>query len=194
MKIILAVLASSILKWAILVAALSVAAVVVATYFGWSNLGLSEGQARFWDVALKVVGGIAAMAGAIVTIRKFLDERREAMIRLADEQRETTRVALLEAQKPFNEKRQSVYYELVSSTSAICTRGEEDPVRIAAEQRFWELYWGPVPMVCDDTVGSAINRFEEALATKREDLKELRNSSMKLAEACRESLSFGSPH
>lgn len=116
------------------------------------------------------------------------------MIRHADEQRETTRVALLEAQKPFSEKRQSVYYELVSSTAAICTRGEEDPVRIAAEQRFWELYWGPVPMVCDGTVGSAINRFEETLATKREDLKELRNASMKLAEACRESLSFGPPH
>ncbi|MER8837052.1 hypothetical protein [Mesorhizobium sp. M0204] len=62
MKVILAVLASGMLKWGILVAALSVAALVAGTYFGWSSLGLSEGQARFWDVTLKFVGGIGALS------------------------------------------------------------------------------------------------------------------------------------
>ncbi|MER8880340.1 hypothetical protein [Mesorhizobium sp. M0306] len=62
MKVILAVLASGMLKWGILVAALSVAALVAGTYFGGSSLGLSEGQARFWDVTLKFVGGIGALS------------------------------------------------------------------------------------------------------------------------------------
>lgn len=142
-------------------------------------LGLTDLQANFWDILVKGGTAVVALIGGFVAVTKFLHERREA-----------NRTALLEAQKPFLTTRQEVYSELVGCTAAIATRGDQDPKRIAAEERFWELYWGPIPLVADDQVGAAVDVFHLVLARDRYNEELLRNSSMDLAEVCRASLGF----
>jgi hypothetical protein len=68
---------------------------------GAGSLELSEPAFRFWDVTIKALAGVVGVTGAWIVITKYLLERRKENI-----------VAMLEAQKPFREKRQSVYYEI----------------------------------------------------------------------------------
>jgi hypothetical protein len=133
-----------------------------------------------------------------------------------DESSKANQAALIEAQKPFYTKRQEVYYQLVSHTATIGTRDGDirDHLREVAEEQFWLLYWGVVPMVADDQVGKAVDAFSDALQEfydfrevyeainnqdpdkKKEKEKKfvnLRNKSMDLARACRKSLGFIEP-
>jgi hypothetical protein len=143
-----------------------------------STLALGEKQAAFWDVAFKGTAGIVAIVGAIITISKYFDENAKA-----------NRAALIEAQKPLSEKRQKVYYKLLSATATIGNTAPGDPKRIEAEAEFWLLFWGVVPMVADDEVGAAVNAFSVALDDPADGVA-LRNASMNLARACRKSLAF----
>jgi hypothetical protein len=143
------------------------------------SFGLAKAQADFWDAVFKGMGGLVAIVGATVALSKYFDEREKA-----------NRAALIEAQKPFSTKRQEVYFQLVSATSTIGNRGSDDPLRKDAENQFWQLYWGAVPMVADDQVGAAVNAFHDAVLDYKDDGVRLRNLSMNLATACRKSLGF----
>lgn len=151
---------------------------------GLFSHGLDVRQAAFWDIALKAVGGLAAIVGAVVAAGKFFDEKAR-----------NTQVALIEAQKPFFTKRQEVYYELVSATSTLSTEVPDTPGYRAAEASFWHLYWGALPLVTDPEVGGATNAFEDILVDETLDAGVkcvmLRNASKNLAERCRASLGFG---
>jgi hypothetical protein len=57
---------------------------------------------------------------------------------------------------------------LVSSTSTIANGDPSGAVWKEAEAQFWWLFWGVVPMVADDQVGSAVNAFSEAVDEHRE--------------------------
>jgi hypothetical protein len=140
---------------------------------------LSKHQADFWDVAFKAIGGLVAIIGAILALSKYFDEREKE-----------NRVALIEAQKPFSTKRQEVYFQLVSTTSTLANSNPSGPAWKEAEEQFWWLFWGVVPMVADDQVGSAVDAFHHAILDHREDGVLLRNLSMDLARACRISLGF----
>lgn len=157
-------------------------AIVVALLFlerdHLSVLNLSPPQAAFWDIVLKGIGGVVALGGAALALTKYFDEKVKE-----------NRTALIEAQKPFYSKRQEVYYDLVSATACIGTRDRQDQLRIEAEDKFWQLFWGVIPMITDDQVGVAINAFSIALDTPDDGIL-LRNKSMELARACRKSLGY----
>jgi hypothetical protein len=161
---------------------LSLAVLVGFIYFerDWLfSLNMGTQQAAFWDVTFKGIGGIVAVAGAALALSKYFDERTKA-----------NQAALIEAQKPFYTKRQEVYFELVSATSTIGNRDKSEESRKEAERQFWWLFWGVLPMVADEQVGSAVNAFSVALDEHRDDGILLRNTSMDLATACRKSLGF----
>jgi Co/Zn/Cd efflux system component len=73
-----------------------VAAVLVLTILlyvlrgSFATFHLSKEQADFWDIVVKVVGGLVALIGAIVALSKSFQERAKA-----------NQAALIEAQKPF---------------------------------------------------------------------------------------------
>jgi hypothetical protein len=147
---------------------------------------LNTRQAAFWDATFKGIGGLVAIFGEWLGVSKYFEERSKA-----------NQAALIEAQKPFSAKRQEVYFELVSATSTIGNKGRDDPLWREAEQQFWWLFWGAVPMVADDQVGAAVNSFSAALSADPDVSSDdpdngirLRNASMDLAKACRKSLGF----
>src|SRR6476620_12230032 len=137
------------------------------TRYAMGPFALSKPQADFWDVTFKAVGGLVAIIGAILALSKYFDEREKE-----------NRVALIEAQKPFSTKRQEVYFQLVSTTSTLANSDPSGPAWKEAEEQFWWLFWGVVPMVADDQVGSAVDAFHHAILDHREDGVLLRNLSM----------------
>jgi hypothetical protein len=143
----------------------------------WFAIG--DPQAAFLNASFKGLAGFVGVAGAALTLRKYFDEKRRE-----------NRIALIEAQKPFSTKRQEVYFELISSTSTIANRGSNDVARKKAEAKFWWLFWGAVPMVADDQVAAAVDNFSAAVQEQADDGVALRNSSLRLAQACRKSLGF----
>jgi len=143
-----------------------------------SGLSLTKEQADYWDIVIKAVGGGIALAGAFLGASKYLAETARS-----------NEAALVEAHKPFMQKRQEVYYDLVRATATIGNKAVDDPARIEAEAQFWLLFWGALPLVADLQVGGAVNRFSEALDNPQDGV-ELRNASMDLAQACRASLGY----
>jgi len=153
---------------------------------------LGKDEAAYWDIIIKAVGGVLALSGAAITAFKYLDEKAQANLtaqaaNVAAEQANET--AKKEARKPFDEQRQAIYLDLLSATATIGNTRHNTPERESANDRFWFLYWGPLPLVADFTVGEAVNRFSE-LMDKPEDEIPLRNASMAIAKACRSSLGY----
>ena len=165
----------------LLVPATAVVVVMVGLHAGFATLALQKPQADFWDELFKGVAGLITLAGALLATARYLREQKHA-----------NEVALIEANKPFAERQQSIYYELISVTALMSNRERDDPARRIASDKFWELYWGAVPMVADLEVGAAVNRFSEALDDPDDGVR-LRNRSMDLAMACRNSLGFVRP-
>ncbi|MBZ9604012.1 hypothetical protein [Phyllobacterium chamaecytisi] len=181
----------------VFVAALVLLGCVAYFTQGWRTVAIGEEQSFFWDAVIKAAGGVAALGGAWLAFSKYLHEKtlaEKAALKAnqdaLEEKARANQAALIEAQKPFSAKRQEVYYDLVSTTSTIANRGHDDPIRTAAEEKFWWLFWGGVPMVADKQVGVAVDTFMLVLVNKPHNGEELRNKSMDLARACRRSLGF----
>ena len=141
------------------------------------HLSVRKEQADFWDATFKGAALIGAVVGAFASLRKYLDERVKG-----------NRAALLEAQKPFFESRQRVFYDLVQAASTIANHSPGSPARIDAQDRFWWIFWGTLPMVTDDDVSKAADTFNDLLDDATPGVA-LLNASMDLARACRVSLS-----
>jgi hypothetical protein len=135
-------------------------------------------QAAFWDIVIKAVGGAVALGGAFITAATFLRDKRAS-----------TEALLESARRPFREKRQEVFDDLLRQTSRIGNTRHGTPERQAAVDDFWFNYWGPLPLVADSAVGAAADAFAEALDRPAEEVP-LRNRSMDLAHACRKTLAF----
>ena len=74
-------------------------------------------------------------------------------------------------------------------TTAFISNQQNTPGWDKAVDHFWILFWGSVPVVADEQVSKAVDRFADALDTPNiyEGIP-LRNASMELARACRRSL------
>jgi len=156
---------------------------------------LGKDEAAFWDIIVKALGGILALAGAAITAFKYLDEKSQAnkTARAANEAaNRANETARMEARKPFDQQRQAIYLDLLSTTATIGNTRYDTYERKKATDHFWFIYWGPLPLVADHAVGEAVNRFSELL-DKPDDEVPLRNASMGIAQSCRTSLGYISP-
>ena len=98
-------------------------------------------------------------------------------------QAETRRI---EATKPFLDRQLKLYTEATQSAATLATT--EDPSeRAAAIKRFWSLYWGELALVEDKRVEAAMVMLGKGLEEKASQ-QELKQLSLKLAHAARESL------
>lgn len=156
---------------------------------------LDNDEAAFWDIIVKALGGVIALAGAAITASKYLDEKSQAneAARAANETAQRANdTARIEAHKPFDQQRQSIYLELLSTTARIGNTRHSTSERKEASDRFWFIYWRPLPLVADYIVGEAVNRFSELMGQPEDEIP-LRNASLAIAQACRASLGYISP-
>jgi len=101
--------------------------------------------------------------------------------RAEKDKRETRK---LEARKPFLELQLMLYAEVCHLAALIASSADDE----GNEQKFYEMFWGRMPLVEDKAVERAMVEFENALQSTRGQL-ELQKLSLKLAHSCRNSLS-----
>jgi len=94
----------------------------------------------------------------------------------------------IEATKPFLERQLKLYTEATQSAATLAT-SEKPSERAAAIKRFWSLYWGELALVEDKEVEKAMVALGNGL-DQQASPKELKQLSLKLAWACRDSLAL----
>lgn len=97
---------------------------------------------------------------------------------------------VLTLRSPSQPKQQEVYFDLLDTTSLIANRitdPKDDLQRAHAMEKFWLLFWDPLPVVANKDVAIAADAFSVALDQSM-DFVQLRNASMDLARACRRAL------
>ena len=100
-----------------------------------------------------------------------------------------------EFRKPFWSKQIDLYFEATNTAATIATLPDENPDRKKAEEKFWQLFYGPLVSVEDESVmkakvafGRCLDEIDiecESLPVKSSKLKTL---SLELANSCRDSI------
>jgi hypothetical protein len=137
-----------------------------------TDFNLKTEQAAFWDISVKAIGGFVAIAGALLTAAKYLDDKAASEI------------------KPFADLKGAIYAKFIQATATIANSPAGSKARRNAEASFWVLYWGEAPLVADTIVGAILDKFADAILDRKGDGVLHRNLSMDLARACRSSLGF----
>lgn len=87
----------------------------------------------------------------------------------------------------FSAGKSSALYTEATQAAATLSTTEDGPERDAAEQRFWSLYWGELALVESLEVEQAMAAMGWGL-NEGADSAELKQLSLRLAHACRDSL------
>jgi len=141
-----------------------------------SDTATAKTTAENIEAYSKIILAVIAVLGFIWGIYQYADANAK--------QSETRRV---EATKPYLERQLKLYTEATQVASQIATSDDEGAVT-KATTRFWELYWGELALVEDEGVESAMGAFGDTLLASN-DKETLKQSSLSLAHACRDSLS-----
>jgi hypothetical protein len=142
------------------------------------------------DAPVSLLPTLIAVGGGLWALFKYLSDKRDAHVKDIETKQDANRNAKTEALKPFSEKQQAVYSELLRTTAFIANRitePEKDPERASAIQNFWILFWGELPLVANQEVAVAADNFSVLLDDPMKFVP-LRNASMDLARACRKAL------
>jgi len=143
---------------------------------------MSEDSARFWSVIFGGVTTIGLVLGGTYTVIQYFDSRKKDAQTYALQ----AATAQLEARKPSY----STHLDLCSQASiaAATIATTKDPQKKkAATEDFWRLYWGPLGMVEENEVGSAMIVFGKCLrGACQQSFEQL---SLSLAHSCRSEVS-----
>jgi hypothetical protein len=133
------------------------------------------------EVSLKIIAAFAAIIGGFIGLWKYFDTSKK------------------EFRKPYWERQLTLYFEVTAAAATLATidSNELDPydrekLRREAQEKFWQLYYGPLEIVTDDDVTSAVVEVGKCLReyTKSDNsVRNLKDKSLDLARACRESIS-----
>ncbi len=95
-----------------------------------------------------------------------------------------------EIKKAFWEKQMALYIEASDAAAKIATLPVGRKDREKAEERFQQLYWGPLVLVEDEGVKDAMMKFNRCLQGLDERCRpeDLKNLSLLLANKCRASI------
>ena len=121
------------------------------------------------DSLIKVLGALSIIIGGAVGLWKYSDSVENQF------------------RKPLWEKQIALYFDATSAAATLASSSDPQTLQ-DAENRFWVLYYGPLALVEDKDVESAMVRFSECLSNNCEK-RELKGLSLRLARACRESIS-----
>ena len=123
---------------------------------------------------LSILGAVATFAWGVF---QYVENNKK--------QSESRRI---EATKPFLERQLKLYTEATQSAATLAT-SEEPSEKVAAIKRFWSLYWGELALVEDKDVEAAMVALGKGL-DRQASPPELKQLSLKLAHACRDSLAL----
>jgi hypothetical protein len=143
---------------------------------------------QIWDLAVKTGTAVLAVVGGFLGARKYLDDKKRAAEDARENSIRAIALAKVDSVKTFSAKKQEIYFDLVKTTAFISNRYNRPGWQTAVDH-FWILFWGAIPIVADERVSKALDEFADRL--DHPDVNEgipLRNASMDLARACRQSL------
>lgn len=132
------------------------------------------------DLLLKGATAIFAVVAGSIGLWKYFDASRK------------------EFRKPYWERQLSLYFEVTAAAATLAlVYGEKldssnrEKLRIEAQEKFWQLYYGALEIVTDNDVTEAIIEFKKSLIkhNARDAARELELKSLSLARACRRSIS-----
>jgi hypothetical protein len=153
-----------------------------------SQLGFRGRLAAFTPL---LSAGIAVL-GVWISLFQF-QKQQEAAARKTETERaqreaDAKRVRELELQNPFWQKRVQLYFDATEAAGIIASRAAGAD-RAKAEAAFWRLYLGPLAVVEDDQVESAMVEMGNCL-NKTEDCDQttLSKRALALAHSCRQSI------
>lgn len=118
---------------------------------------------------IKVLGALSLVIGGAVGLWKYSDSVENQF------------------RKPLWEKQIALYFDATSAAATLASSSDPQTLQ-DAENHFWVLYYGPLALVEDKDVESAMVRFAECLRNNCEK-GELKGLSLRLARVCRESIS-----
>jgi len=127
------------------------------------------------DAISKIAATVGVLGGGFWAVFLYFQARKSE-----------GRTAALAAKQPFLSKRLELYSEATSCAAVIAVGKDETRITMATE-KFWKLYWGPMALVEDSRVESAMVEFGKAL-TKPESSDQLKDLAIHLAHSCRDSL------
>jgi hypothetical protein len=130
----------------------------------------------YWaDAISKITTSASIAAGGVWTIVVYRSAR----------QKEVTSAALA-AKQPFLMRRLELYSEATLCAARIAVGTDEAEIA-SAKRRFWDLYWGPMAIVEDPGVETAMVAFGQAL-NESVSPTVLETAAIRLAHSCRDSL------
>lgn len=135
---------------------------------------------RQLDLLLKGVTVFFAVIGGSIGLWKYFDTSRK------------------EFRKPYWERQLSLYFEVTAAAATLASidSGKIDSPNKAelvaqAQEKFWQLYYGPLEIVTDEVVTDAIMEFKECFLRRQAGEltpRDLEIRSLELARACRSSI------
>lgn len=151
---------------------------------------MGEGAARFWTVVFGGITAIGLIAAGVYTLIQYLDAKEKDR-----ESREKDRATLklqiattaLAAKQAFNSKHLELCAQAAGAAGTIATSRDGSKKRLA-EDDFWRLYWGPLGIVEESEVASAMIAFGHCLEGPCTD-RAPKFLALDLAHACRAEVS-----
>jgi hypothetical protein len=132
---------------------------------------------RDWDTATKLAGIVALLAGGIWAV---LINHQTA--------KQQASAAQIDAQKPFSSRRLEIYEKLATLTSAVAQADLPPQIRKEKRQQLDQIVNGPLALVAQDKIFSALRDFYTCLDSQRCTKGSLMLYSRNVARACRSSL------
>jgi len=146
------------------------------------KLSLDEGAARFWTAFFGGITALALVGGGVYSLVQYIggkeQDRRNVQVQLA--------TATLAAKQGFNTKHLELCAQAAGAAGTIAASKDETKRR-SAEDEFWRLYWGPLGIVEQSDVATAMVAFGKCLREKCEN--SLTTLALEIAHACRAEVS-----
>lgn len=132
---------------------------------------------RDWDTATKAAGILALLAGGLWSVWIFHQTAKQQ-----------ASAADIEARKPFAAKRLEIYEKIVNLTAAIAQPDLPQQARRVKRQELEQIVNGPLALVAQDKLFTAINEFYQCADNRQCRKGSLGKYSRNVARACRTSL------
>jgi hypothetical protein len=139
---------------------------------------MTEDQSRMVDALCKIVATIGLLLGGAWTLYTYFNARAAE-----------AKTAIIEAKKPFLDRRLQTYLDVIQTVSIMATKDKETDERRTATAKFWALYHGPTVLVQTKEVQAAMDAIAQCVRSQKCDREaELWLLMPPLIRACRDSI------
>ena len=155
-----------------------------------SKPSMDEGAARFWTTIFGGITAISLVAAGLYSLVQYFDVKQKDSEN-RDKDRATLKLQIattrLAAKQAFNSKHLEFCAEAAGDAGTLASSTDKNKKRLA-EDDFWRLYWGPLGIVEESEVASAMVAFGRCLQGSCGG-KSATSLAIALARACRTEVS-----